>query len=341
MTTPPVSLIDVSTYLPENTVCAEYYAGVAGADELRDSVMFRAPAFRHHAAKDESNTDMIERAVQGLLKRHGAKALSDVDVLLAHSQLLDAPFVGCAGAVAHRLGIAPEWTVDVQNGGCAAFVHMMRLARQLLQSGAGRKALIVLAQRCAGTVFDQQQVRKLAQAAIPGDGAAAGLLTLSDRSPIIEIVCRDYGEYAADMAAISDPPRRWWESGPGEGYISFTGEAVVAEVLARGNRLVPEVVQVVCDRIGMKSEDLDLLVTNQPNQLFLRNWDKALGLPPARHRDTFHQCGNLFGVGIPVNFDFAINDGQVKPGDVVMMAAFAHAGDFAGAAALRWGGRPQ
>jgi 3-oxoacyl-[acyl-carrier-protein] synthase-3 len=25
----------------------------------------------------------------------------------------------------------------------------------------------------------------------------------------------------------------------------------------------------------------------------------------------------------------------------VMMAAFAHAGDFAGAAAIQWGGRPQ
>ena len=29
----------------------------------------------------------------------------------------------------------------------------------------------------------------------------------------------------------------------------------------------------------------------------------------------------------------------VKAGDTVLMAAFAHAGDFAGAAALRWGGR--
>jgi acetolactate synthase I/II/III large subunit len=34
-----------------------------------------------------------------------------------------------------------------------------------------------------------------------------------------------------------------------------------------------------------------------------------------------------------------ISDGQVKDGDVVMMAAFAHAGDFAGAAAVRLGGR--
>ena len=77
----------------------------------------------------------------------------------------------------------------------------------------------------------------------------------------------------------------------------------------------------------------------QPAQSgFLRNWREALELPPERHRDTFDECGNLFGAGIPINLDRAISDGQVEAGDVVMMAAFAHAGDFAGAAAVRWGG---
>ncbi|MDT5129262.1 MAG: 3-oxoacyl-[acyl-carrier-protein] synthase, partial [Mycobacterium sp.] len=61
--------------------------------------------------------------------------------------------------------------------------------------------------------------------------------------------------------------------------------------------------------------------------------------PEERHRDTFDDNGNLFGAGIPINLDRAISDGQVKKGDVVMMAAFAHAGDFAGAAAVQWGGR--
>ncbi|HXO79057.1 MAG TPA: 3-oxoacyl-[acyl-carrier-protein] synthase III C-terminal domain-containing protein, partial [Mycobacterium sp.] len=51
------------------------------------------------------------------------------------------------------------------------------------------------------------------------------------------------------------------------------------------------------------------------------------------------ECGNLFGAGIPVNLDRAISAGQLDAGDVIMMAAFAHAGDFAGAAAVRWGGR--
>ena len=92
-------------------------------------------------------------------------------------------------------------------------------------------------------------------------------------------------------------------------------------MLARGNRQVPEVALAVCDRIGLPAKDIDLLVTNQPNRAFLRNWREALELPKERHRDTFEECGNLFGAGIPVNLDHAISDGQVKAGDVVMMAA--------------------
>jgi 3-oxoacyl-[acyl-carrier-protein] synthase III len=334
-----VSLIDVSTYLPENRVPAEWYAKFAGTDDLRDNLMFRAPEYRHHAAFDESNTDMIVRATEGLVARHGADVLADVDVLLTHSQLPDLPIVGSGGEVAHRLGIDPEYIVDVHNGGCAAFVQMLKLARQLLLSGAGSTALIACAQNAGGKIFEQDQVRRLAQSSVPGDGAAVGLLTLSDSSPILDIECRYYGEYAGDMTLASDPPRLWWQAGPGEGYVSFN-EAKIMKVLARGNREVPEVALAVCDRIGMKSKDVDLLVTNQPNRVFLRNWNEALEIPRERHRDTFHECGNLFAVGIPVNFEAAINDGQVKAGDVVLMAGFAHAGDFAGAAAIRWGGRP-
>ena len=108
-------------------------------------------------------------------------------------------------------------------------------------------------------------------------------------------------------------------------------------MLARGNREVPEVVLAVCDRIGMQPKDLDLLITNQPNRVFLRNWREALELPKDRHVDTFDDYGNLFAAGIPINLDRAITDGRLKAGDVVMMAAFAHAGDFAGAAAVEMG----
>jgi 3-oxoacyl-[acyl-carrier-protein] synthase III len=155
MTTPTVSLIDVSTYLPGDPIGVEYYAEFASADELRDNLMFRAPKSRHHVAEDESTTDMIERATAGLIERHGQDVISNVDVLITHSQMPDMPFYGGGGTVAHRLGMRPDWVLDLHNGGCAIFVLGLQVARQLLASGAGRTALIAVAQNAAGQIFDQ------------------------------------------------------------------------------------------------------------------------------------------------------------------------------------------
>ncbi len=335
-----VSLIDIATYLPENRVPADWYTSQSAEADMRDNPMFSPPDYRHHSGIDESNVDMIERASSGLVARHGPDVLADVDVLLTHSQMPDLPIVGAGGEVAHRLGMNPQVIIDVHNSGCASFVYMVNLARQLLGSGAGRTAMIACAANAAGKVFEQKTVRKLAQASVPGDGAAVGLLTVSDTSPVLDVEARFYGQNAIEMTLETDPPRRWWEAGPGEGSVGFN-EGKIMKVLSRGNRMVPEVVHAVCDRIGVKPKDLDLLVTNQPNRLLLRNWADALELPRERHRDTFNQCGNLFAVGIPVSLDAAINDGQINAGDIVMMAGFANAGDFAGAAAIQWGGRPQ
>ena len=46
----PVSLLDVSTYLPGEPIGVDYYEQFAGSDDLRDNLMFRAPRFRHHVA---------------------------------------------------------------------------------------------------------------------------------------------------------------------------------------------------------------------------------------------------------------------------------------------------
>src|ERR1700757_4954847 len=271
MNTPAVSLIDVSTYLPGEPIPADYYAQFAESDDLRDNVMFRAPKFRHHVAENETAIDMIERAAQGIVDRHGDDTIANVDVLITHTQVPDMPFYGGGGGMAHRLGMRPNWVIDLHNGGCAAFVLGLKVARRLLASGEGETALIAVAQNAAGQVFDQETVRPKAQASVPGDGAAVGLVAVSDKSPILDVECRTYGEYAGDMTLANDQPRKWWQAGPGEFYIGFT-ESKITKVLARGNRQVPEVAWAVCDRIGMRSKDLELLVTNQPHRVFLRNW---------------------------------------------------------------------
>jgi 3-oxoacyl-[acyl-carrier-protein] synthase-3 len=299
--------------------------------------MFKVPRSRHHVAADETNTDMIERAVQPLIERHGRDEIRGVDVLLVHSQLPDLPFVGAGTEVARRLGLNPEWLVDVANAGCASFVYMLKLARQILTTTDARTALICNAQSAAGQCFTQSEVRRLAQAAIPGDGCGVGWVTTSAGAPVLDVETRHIGDHAGDMTLALDDGRKYWEPGESQLRIGFT-DASVAKVLARGNRLVPEVVTDLCRRLRVATADIDVLVTNQPNRTFLRNWTEALQLPAERHLNTFDQYGNLFGAAIPVTLDHAITSGRVNDGDLVVLGGFAHAGDFAGAAAVRWSG---
>ncbi|MEU8512933.1 ketoacyl-ACP synthase III family protein [Kitasatospora sp. NPDC048722] len=331
-----VSLTDVSGYLPGEPVPASYYTDCPGAeDRLRDNPMFRVPPLRHHVT-GESNVDLVERAVQPLIERHGRSEIRAVDVLLVHSQLPDTPFVGAGTEVARRLGLNPSWLIDVANAGCASFVHMLELARQILRSTEARTALICNAQTAAGQLFTQSEVRRLAQAAIPGDGCGVGYLTTSASSPVLELVSRHIGAHGGDMTAVLDDGRRYWEPGRSQLRIGFSEEGV-STVLERGNRLVPELVGEVCDRIAVPTEEIDLLVTNQPNRTFLHNWRRSLGLPAERHPDTFDTCGNLFGAAIPITLDRALRSGRVHEGDLVVLGGFAHAGDYAAAAAIRWG----
>lgn len=209
-----VSLTDVASYLPGEPVPAEFYTEYPGAeDKLRSHPMFKVPPSRHHVAADETNADMIERAVQPLIERHGRDEIRGVDVLLVHSQLPDLPFVGAGTEVARRLGLNPEWLVDVANAGCASFVYMLKLARQILATTDAKTALICNAQSAAGQWFTQSEVRRLAQAAIPGDGCGVGWVTTSAGTPVLDVETRHVGDHAGDMTVAVDDGRKYWEPG--------------------------------------------------------------------------------------------------------------------------------
>ncbi|WBB77869.1 3-oxoacyl-ACP synthase [Micromonospora sp. WMMD882] len=329
----PVSLVDVGSYLPQQRVTTDFYGG--DDDALRQNIMFRSPRYRRHVAPDEDAVDMIERAARPVLERAAARGDGPLDVLLTNVQLPDVPWTGAGTAVAHRLGCDPGWVLDLHNGGCVSFVHLLRIARQILRTGEARTALICCVQNTAGQMFAQSEVRRRSHASVPGDGCGVGYLRVGDESPILDVEVRHLGEHAGDMAVRLEDGRRYWEPGQSQLDVEFT-PTKVRQIIARGNALVPEVVSAVCARLGVATADIDLLVTNQPNRLFLRHWRDALEITPERHPDTFDEYGNLFGAAVPVTLHEAVRAGRLRPGDLLMLAGFAHAGDYAAAAALRW-----
>lgn len=324
-----VSLAGTASYLPEHIVDRDFFGGGKGTG------MFRGPERRHHIAAGETASEMIEKAARKLADRLDVELAQKVDLILTNVSLPDEPFTGCGAVVAQRLGCSPKLVLDLHNSGCVSFVYMMEIARSLMTTTGARHALICNVQSAAGRVFGHPDNRDRPQAAVPGDGCGVGLLVAGDDSPVLAITSRVFGDFAEDMRSASDDRAPYWAPRQSPMYLDFSEERVAA-IVARGNRLVPEVVGAACDAAGMATRDIDVLITNQPNPIFLRNWREALQLPRERHVDTYEEHGNLFGAALPISLERAVDSGALQPGNKVALGGFSHAGDYAAAAVIHW-----
>jgi 3-oxoacyl-[acyl-carrier-protein] synthase-3 len=327
-----VSLLGVSSYLPERVVGNDFFA--QGAASRKG--MFTAPNTRRHVGPDETAAAMIARASERLFREHALDPAKDVDILFTNVAVPDQAFTGCGAEVANRLGARPRYIIDLHNAGCVSFIYMLELARVMMSGSELKGALLCNVQNAAGRVFSNAEIRKQTPAPVPGDGCGVGFVSVSDSSQVLSVVHEHHGEFARDMDAAAADGRRYWEPGVQPITIRFTDKRV-ASIIERGNRLVPELVQRACAEAGVRAKEIDLLVTNQPNAMFVRNWYEALELTPEQHHDTFSVYGNLFGAALPINVDDALKVGKLRPGMLLALAGFAHAGDYSAAAILRWG----
>jgi 3-oxoacyl-[acyl-carrier-protein] synthase III len=327
-----IGIVATGSYLPGAKVSAEFF-GVDG--ESLKAPLLRAPTSRHHVVREERAAEMIERAARPMLERLGLVAGSSVDLLITNVLLPDLPLTGCGAEVAQRLGCTPDWIIDLHNGGCASFIYMLKIASSIIAGGGARTALLCNVQNTAGQVYVQPMLRRQRQSAVPGDGCGVAYLASDAGSPVMTVQTRNDPQTAGDMMIELSDGRKYWEPGTSELNISFSSDHA-KEIVERGNRLIPELVREVCGRIDAESDDINVLVTNQPNRSYLRNWRRALAIDESRHVDTFDRYGNLLGAAVPVTLDDAVKRDIIRDGDLVMLAGFAHAGDFAAAAAVRW-----
>lgn len=328
----PVSLVSVASYLPEKIIGNDFFIDESGVES---HPMFRATRFRRHIGRDETCCDMAKIAISRLAEKANINLQKDVDILITNATLPDIPFVGVGAAIVGELNLNLKFIYDLQSGGCVSFIFMMELARALINSSDAKSALICNFQTAAGRIFALSDNRKLPQSAVPGDGCGVGYIVADDSSPIESIVTRVHGESATDMFPISSDGRKWWEPGFPALNLDFN-RSKIALILARGNRLVPEVLHMAMKEAHLDHKDINALVTNQPNKIFLRNWREAMMIPEEKQVQTFDEHGNLFGAAIPICFERGIDTGVIKPGDRVLMGGFSHAGDYTAGAVVHW-----
>ncbi len=326
MSTFPVAITGLGSYLPEQVVTNEDFARrLDTSDEwIRTRTGIRE---RHYAAPDEATSDLATAAGRAALHDAGLTA-DDVDVIIVATTTPDHPVPATAPIVAARLG--RTCTAFDLNAACSGFVYGLQVGAGI--AAGGSTVLLIGAETL--TRYVDPDDRSIA--VLFGDGAGAVVLQRDDASTIGPF---DLGSDGSELEIL------WMRAGGSrEPFDPIAHAEASSRMSMRGGDVYRHAVtrmtsssQIVLEAASMTIDDVDLMVGHQANLRILEAVGQRLGLPEDRCHVTVDRHGNTSAASIPLALDDARQQGLLDPGTRLLLTAFG-GGLTWGSCVLTWSG---
>ena len=326
MSTFPVAITGLGSYLPEQVVTNEDFAQrLDTSDEwIRTRTGIRE---RHYAAPDEATSDLATAAGRAALHDAGLTA-DDVDVIIVATTTPDHPVPATAPIVAARLG--RTCTAFDLNAACSGFVYGLQVGAGM--AAGGSTVLLIGAETL--TRYVDPDDRSIA--VLFGDGAGAVVLQRDDAATIGPF---DLGSDGSELEIL------WMRAGGSREPFDPVAHAEASSRMSmRGGDVYRHAVtrmtsssQIVLEAAGVTIDDIDLMVGHQANLRILEAVGQRLGVPADRCHVTVDRHGNTSAASIPLALDDARQQGLLDPGARLLLTAFG-GGLTWGSCVLTWSG---
>jgi len=285
---------------------------------------------RHIVDKGVASSDLAVGAVKNLVERHGSR-LDDVEAVVVGTVTPDMMYPSTACLVQHKLNLPQAWGFDV-SAGCSGFLFALQAGAKLVESGAHAKVLVCGAD--ANTRMTDYTDRTTC--VLFGDGAGAVLLEPAEEGEIgfIDYAYEIDGSGAGSLympGGGSLNPSSHETVDKKMHYIHQDGPAVYKFAV----RKMAEATAKVLERSGVTGAELGCFIPHQANKRIITATADRLGMDPERVIINIEKYGNTSSGSIPLAMETAIEQGKLKKGDLVLLAAVG-AGFAVGAALLRW-----
>jgi len=285
---------------------------------------------RHIVSDGEATASMAANAARAALDRAGIAA-GDLDAVMVATTTADHLVPTAACLVQEQIGARRAAVFDL-GAACAGFVYGIAVAKGLIASGAARGVLLVAAETISRFIDWSDR----STCVLFGDGAGAVVIEASDGRPGIRgTVLRGDGTKRHALWVEGGGSLMVHLDGPsGQMYrLRMDGQDVFKLAVPSMARACEEVLAAEGLRIG----DVTLLVPHQANLRIIEAVGKRLGIDRARVFVNIERYGNTSAASIPIALCEAVDQGRVRPGDLVLMCAFG-GGMTWGAALVEWSG---
>lgn len=298
------------SYLPPRRVTnADLVAELAttGVESSDDWIVERTGIrARHFADQHVFASDLALQACNQALSAAGLQA-SQIDLIIVATSTPDMVFPSTACILQNKLGANGCTAFDVQ-AVCSGFVYALTVADAMIQSGAASKALVVGAE-----IFSRiLDFKDRTTCVLFGDGAGAVVLEASETPGILATDLHADGKHVGILCV---PGHVSAGQASGDPLLKMDGQAVFK--LAVG--VLEQAAQAVLTKAGKSEADIDWLIPHQANIRIMQSTAKKLKLSMDKVIVTVDQHGNTSAASIPLALDWAVRNGKVKPGDLVML----------------------
>ena len=284
---------------------------------------------RRIADEGEAPSDLGLRAAQQALDRADVEA-EEVDFIVVGTTMGDMLFPTTANLLQHRLGCRSAGSVDVY-AACSGSIYSLSIGSQYIETGKYRTVLCVGAD-CLSRLTDYTD---RGTCILLADAAGAVVLRpATGESGILDVDLYSdgrYGDLLIQPAGGSRSPATHETVDRRLHFAKMKGN----EVFKVAVRMFEECAQKILERNGFKAGDIDVFVPHQANLRIIEAAVKRLKLPMDRVVVNVDRYGNTGAASVYVALEEAWAGKRLKPGDLVLLAAFG--GGFTwGAALLRW-----
>lgn len=277
---------------------------------------------RHVAAENEYTSHLGIAAAQNALQAANVQP-QDIDFIICATTTPDLTFPATAVRIQAALGIKNAFAFDIQ-AVCSGFVYALSLADNFIRTGQSQRGIVIGAEKMS-RILDWSD---RGTAILFGDGAGAvvvertedqtkGILSthLHSDGSLCDILYTDGG------AATSDSV----------GKVRMEGREVYKHAVLKLAQAMTEALEAN----HLSSQEVDWFVPHQANERIIDAVAERLNFPESKVIKTVKDHANTSAASIPLALDWAVREGKIKEGDLVLTDALG-AGLSWGSALIRW-----
>ncbi len=324
-----IGIIGTGFYVPSKVMTNKELAKIVDTTDewIAEKTGVRA---RRIADPQEATSDLAIFAAQDAM-RSAKVHCEDIDLIVLATSTPDMIQPSTASIVQGKIGAINAAAFDV-SAVCAGFVYALSVAYSMMKASDNYRKVLVIGAETYSRILDWTD---RSTCVFFGDGAGAVVL----------------GEVENGLGIQS---HFLMNDGRGASVIKFLGggsrypasEETIAKKFHRfemqgkqvwdfATMAMPKAVKTVADKAGIKTQDIDMLISHQANINIISKSMESLGLPMERTYTNLEKYGNTSGASIPIALAEADRLGRFAKGNNVVFVGFGGGLSY-GAILMKW-----